>query len=204
MSLSKKKGGGSDSLPPDDNDDALMDDAENALAADLLYSGLTAADIMIGDVITIRASTTIEELAELFQIHNINGAPVVDDDGILIGIVTEDDIVVGGMGLSDEELDEIGDDEEAAEPEGAAPESAAGPAAGEQEKSEVRQVGEIMTPHPIAVEEDTPIEELCNLMWNLKIHRIPIISKGKVRGIVSTIDLCRLVAQGRARFVPVD
>jgi CBS domain-containing protein len=65
-------------------------------------------------------------------------------------------------------------------------------------------VEEIMTPRPIAVEEETPLEELCNLMWNLKIHRIPIISKGRVRGIVSTIDICRLVAEGQARIVPVD
>ena len=94
MSARKKKGSGGDSLPPDAEDD-LMEDAENALAADLLYSGLIAADVMSGDVITIRASTTIEEVSELFQIHNINGAPVVDDEGMLIGIVTEDDIVVG-------------------------------------------------------------------------------------------------------------
>lgn len=202
MDAGKKKGGGSDSLPPDEQDDA-MEAAENALAADLLYSGLTAGDVMIGDVITIRASTTIEEVAELFQIHNINGAPVVDDDGLLIGIVTEDDIVVGGMGLSDEELDGLDDESTDSEP-AADKEGEAGPDEAPESKVEVRHVGEIMTPRPIAVEEDTPIEELCNLMWNLKIHRIPIVSKGKVRGIVSTIDLCRLVVEGRARFVPVD
>ena len=210
MEPSKKKGGGSDSLPPDAEDDLmdaagddLMDAAENALAADLLYSGLIAADVMIGDVITIRASTTIAEVSELFQIHNINGAPVVDDDGMLIGIVTEDDIVVGGMGLSDEELDGLDDEPAASEP-AAETKSDPGPAKGDESKVEVRHVGEIMTPRPIAVEENTPIEELCNLMWNLKIHRIPIVSKGRVRGIVSTIDICRLVAQGQARIVPVD
>ncbi len=202
MAPKKKKGGGRDSLPPDAEDD-LMDAAESALAADLLYSGLAAADVMIGDVITIRASTTIAEVSELFQIHNINGAPVVDDDGILIGIVTEDDIVVGGMGLSDEELDGLEDEPAASEP-AADTKSDAGPAKGDESKVEVRHVAEIMTPRPIAVEENTPIEELCNLMWNLKIHRIPIVSKGRVRGIVSTIDICRMVAQGQARIVPVD
>lgn len=180
-----------------------MDAAESALAADLLYSGLTAADVMISDVITIRATTTIEEVAELFQIQNINGAPVVDDDGLLIGIVTEDDLVVGGMGLSDEELSGLEDDQDVAEP--AAVSGSETVSVKEDEViSDVRQVGEIMTPRPIAVAEDTPVEELCNLMWNLKIHRIPIVSHGRVRGIVSTIDICRLVAEGRARIVPVD
>lgn len=202
MSASKKKGGGRESLPPDGEDD-IMDAAESALAADLLYSGLTAADVMISDVITIRATTTIEEVAELFQIQNINGAPVVDDDGLLIGIVTEDDLVVGGMGLSDEELSGLEDDQDVAEP--AAVSGSETVSVKEDEViSDVRQVGEIMTPRPIAVAEDTPVEELCNLMWNLKIHRIPIVSHGRVRGIVSTIDICRLVAEGRARIVPVD
>ena len=82
-------------------------------------------------------------------------------------------------------------------------ETAAAPAEDDSEK-DVRCVAEIMTPRPIAVEEDTPIEELCNLMWNLKIHRIPIVSNGRVRGIISTIDICRLVVEGRARLTPVD
>jgi CBS domain-containing protein len=177
---------------------------ETALAADLQYSGLTAADVMVSDVITVRLETTMEEVSELFQIHNINGAPVVDEDGLLVGIVTEDDVVVGGMGFSDEELDTLDGDE--GETAGKAP--AAGPtaaAAGEGEAvGETRRVAEIMTPRPITVEEDTPVEELCRLMWKLKIHRIPIVSQGRVRGIVSTIDICRLVAEGRARLVPVD
>lgn len=180
------------------------DGPETALAADLQYSGMTAADVMVSEVITVRLETTMEEVSELFQIHNINGAPVVDDDGLLVGIVTEDDVVVGGMGFSDEELDTLDSDEG----EGAGEAPAAGPAAAEtvagETVDETRRVAEIMTPRPITVEEDTPVEELCRLMWKLKIHRLPIVRQGRVRGIVSTIDICRLVAEGRARIVPVD
>jgi CBS domain-containing protein len=59
-----------------------------------------------------------------------------------------------------------------------------------------------MTPHPFAAEEQTPVEELCRLIFQLKIHRLPIVRKGKVTGIVSSADICRLVAEGRVRLVP--
>ena len=237
MPRGKKTGGGSggEDLPPEDDApaaDADQEDAdqdggwdvafspegldpdepEGALVEDLQFSGLTAVDVMTSEVITVRLETTMDEVSELFQIHNINGAPVVDDAGLLVGIVTEDDVVVGSMGFSDEELDTLGDDEDdetgaipAADP-GAT--EAAGPTAeavAEGEPvDETRRVGEIMTPRPITVEEDTPVEELCRLMWKLKIHRIPIVSGGRVRGIVSTIDICRLIVEGRARLVPMD
>lgn len=221
----KKTGGGSggEDLPPEDDAPAAedadqedgwetsystegldLDEPESALVADLQFSGLTATDIMVSDVITVRLETTMEEVSELFQIHNINGAPVVDEDGLLVGIVTEDDVVVGGMGFSDEELDTLEDDE--GEEAGEAP--AAPPAEDEATEGEAvcetRRVEEIMTPRPIAVEEDTPVEELCRLMWKLKIHRIPIVSQGRVRGIVSTIDICRLIVEGKARLMPMD
>jgi len=191
-----------------------LDEPESALAADLEYSGLTASDVMISEVITVRPETSIEEVSELFQIHNIHGAPVVDDEGMLVGIVTEDDVVVGGMGFSDEELDTL-DGEEPEEGAGeSAPEAAASPASepvaeGESTAEgdpldETRRIEEIMTPRPITAEEDTPVEELCRLMWKLKIHRIPIVNQGRVRGIVSAIDICRLVVEGRARLIPSE
>ena len=193
----------------EDAEEGDMDVESNAII-NMLYSGMTAADLMTREVITVRAEARVDEISELFQIHNINGAPVVDDEGMLIGIVTEDDVVVGGMGLSDEELDLYGNegegDKEAPDMDAEQNATEAGKAQDEGAipERQGRLVGEIMTPQPIAMEEDTPVEELCRLMWQLKIHRIPIVREGRVRGIVSTIDLCRLVVEGRARIVPMD
>jgi CBS domain-containing protein len=185
-----------------------LDEPESALAADLEYSGLTASDVMVSEVITVRPETSIEEVSELFQIHNIHGAPVVDNEGMLVGIVTEDDVMVGGMGFSDEELDTLEDEDGEEAGQEAAAAAAAEPAvepAGEGDlMDETRRVEEIMTPRPITAEEHTPVEELCRLMWKLKIHRIPIVNQGRVRGIVSTIDICRLVVEGRARLIPSE
>jgi CBS domain-containing protein len=189
-----------------------LDESESALAADLEYSGLTASDVMVSEVITVRLETSIEEVSELFQIHNIHGAPVVDNEGMLVGIVTEDDVMVGGMGFSDEELDTLEDEDGEEAGQEAAAAAAAEPAVEPDVEpavegdpvDETRRVEEIMTPRPITAEEHTPVEELCRLMWKLKIHRIPIVNQGRVRGIVSTIDICRLVVEGRARLIPSE
>jgi CBS-domain-containing membrane protein len=54
---------------------------------------LTAGDVMTRDVKTVKKETTIRELAELFNRHRISSAPVVDDNGEMIGIVTETDLI---------------------------------------------------------------------------------------------------------------
>ena len=145
---------------------------------------LVAADVMTRDVFMVRPDTTIEELSELFQMKNIHGAPVVDEGGRLVGIVTEDDVVFGQMGFSDAELELINADR--ALPAGQPPAP--------------RRVGELMTANPIAVDETTPVSEICRLIWRLRIHRLPVLRNGRVCGIVSTMDLCRLIAEGRARL----
>ena len=146
--------------------------------------GLTAVDVMIREVITVRRETTIHRVSELFQVHNINGVPVVDNQGGLIGIITEEDLVFGQMGFSDAELELL--ESNGPIPDGDVP----GP----------RRVAELMTANPIYVKESTPVEEICRLIWRLKIHRLPVVRSGRVSGIVSSVDICRLVAEGRARL----
>jgi len=153
--------------------------------AGIRLSGLTAADLMARDVLTVHPGTPVSEVSALFKLHNIKGAPVVEGDGDLVGIITEDDLVFGQLGISDEEREMM---------------SGPDPRSRRQVKV-VRRVAEIMTHNPIAVEETAPVEDLCRLMSRLKIHRIPIVNAGKVVGIVSTIDICRLLGDGHARLV---
>ena len=55
----------------------------------ILLFMLIASDIMTTEVITVKKETTLQELASLLYKHHINGAPVVDDSGALIGIICE-------------------------------------------------------------------------------------------------------------------
>jgi len=54
---------------------------------------LNASDIMTTHVITVKKETSLKDLARLLYEHHINGVPVVDDDGQLIGIICESDLI---------------------------------------------------------------------------------------------------------------
>lgn len=53
----------------------------------------TAAELMSAPAMTIRADTPVKEIAALFEAHNINRAPVTDEAGRLLGIVSRGDLV---------------------------------------------------------------------------------------------------------------
>lgn len=199
---------------------------------------LQAVDLMTRDPVTVPDDMTVADLCDLLQVKNINGAPVVDRRGRLVGVVAQDDIIYGAMGYA--ERRENGQaagatekpKERPAEPNGrssaegttsrhkrrqvvamlrdrhlkALPE--AQPRPGEQAFwAETRKandplrkpVSAIMTSPAISAEETTPITDLCNVMWNLRIHRIPIVKGGRVTGLVSSMDLCRAILSGQIK-----
>ena len=144
---------------------------------------LTAADVMTRDVITVKKETTIRELAELFARHRISSAPVVDDTGAMIGIVTETDLVEQDKSLhiptvvslfdwviyleSDKKFEK------------------------ELKKMTGQTVGDIYTQTVKSVDRSTPLSELADIMSSGKFHAIPVVEEGKVVGIVARIDLVR-------------
>jgi CBS domain-containing protein len=136
-----------------------------------------AKDIMTRDIQTATESMAIDDLCEIFQTKNIKGVPVVDAGGRLRGIVTESDVVFGGLGRGGNRF--------------------MSPAEGRLPGRGPATVGEIMTEPAVSAEEDTPVEKIAEIMWKMRIHRIPICRKGRLTGIVSTLDICQALAQGR-------
>jgi CBS domain-containing protein len=159
----------------------------------------------------------IGELCDLLQANNVNGAPVVDEQGYLLGVVTQEDIIYGAMG-SPAGKQEPGDlPERGSQARGKrvmemlrgrslasvpSPEPTPGDvpfwadARRPQDALEVN-VSAIMTSPAISADESTPIADLCRIMWNLRIHRVPILKHGKVTGLVSSMDLCRAILTGK-------
>ena len=58
------------------------------------------------------------------------------------------------------------------------------------------RVADIMSHEIIAVAEDTPINEIALLLSERKIKRVPVVSEGKLVGIVSRADIVHAVAEG--------
>ena len=144
---------------------------------------LTAADVMTRDVITVKKETTIRELAELFARHRISSAPVVDDSGAMIGIVTETDLIEQDKSLHIPTVVTIFDwviylesDKKFEK---------------ELNKMTGQTVGDIYTQKVETVTPATPVSDLADIMSSRRINSIPVVEGKKVIGIVARIDLIR-------------
>src|SRR5690348_6257783 len=122
---------------------------------------MRAHQIMTKDVITVTPHTTIEKAAKIMLQTHISGLPVVDDAGKLVGVVSERDFLRRG---------EIGTGRRRP----AWLEFFMGPgrAAAEFVHERGRKVADIMTPDPVTVDEETPLEELVQLMEKKDIKRL--------------------------------
>jgi CBS domain-containing protein len=65
-----------------------------------------------------------------------------------------------------------------------------------------KDVKAIMSKKVISVAEDTPVEEIAQLMTKHKIKRLPVMNGGKVVGIVSRADIVSAIAMGKHVTIP--
>jgi CBS domain-containing protein len=144
---------------------------------------LRAKDIMTTSVITATPSMTVAELARILVENKISGVPVMAEDGSLFGIVTENDLIVKNKRLHIPTVLRLFD----------AYVLLGSPSALEKEfkKMAAFTVGEICTRDVITITEDTTIEEIATIMSERKVHLLPVLSDGKVVGIVGKADLIR-------------
>jgi CBS domain-containing protein len=58
-----------------------------------------------------------------------------------------------------------------------------------------------MTATPIVVSPDTPIDEVARLLVARHVHRVLVADSAGLHGVISALDVLRLVADGRLREV---
>src|SRR3989304_1615937 len=148
-------------------------------------------DIMTKEVITVKPEMTIEELARLFTKHDISGAPVVDEAGGLIGIVTENDLIKMEQRLHIPTIITIFD---------------AVIYLGSSKKFEddlkrmaATKVSDIYKRDVVTITENATIEEVATIMCEKDIHHLPVVKKGKLMGIVGKKDVVRAISLGGRR-----
>ena len=150
---------------------------------------LKAKDIMTRNVTTVRAATTIEDLARTLMEHKISGAPVVDDNGDLIGIVTENDLISRDKRLHIPTVMRLFDAFIVLESQSKIEK--------EIKRMTAITVNDIYIKEVITATEDTPVQDIATIMSEKKVHLIPVVEGKKILGIIGKIDLIKGIT-GRA------
>jgi CBS-domain-containing membrane protein len=147
---------------------------------------LTARDIMTREVVTIRPEASVEELAKLLEERLIGGVPVLDQNGRLVGVVTQSDLVQRSRNLELPPALNILDLHLFLEM----------PSHFKKRLERLLgdQVKDVMTGDPITVAPDTPVNEIASLMTAKGVHTLPVLEEGKLVGIVGKLDLIRGLA----------
>ena len=148
---------------------------------------LQARDIMTKEVITATPATSVTEVAALLEKHRISGVPVVDVAGRVVGVITQSDLVARARDLELPPAIALFDLRLFLET----------PSHFKKrlEKMLGVTVGEVMTPNPISVSPEMPVEEIAALMDRKKVHTLPVLAGGKLVGVIGKIDLIRAQAQ---------
>ncbi len=154
---------------------------------------------MTPDPIVLSPTMTLEQAAERFVQHQISGAPVVDERGRLVGILSESDILTHLRHLSEETLGKryltnrvhsldllafLGErDHQAVE--------------AVYRQLRASKVSDVMTRHVRSVKPTDSLEAVAATMIEHDVNRLPVVDVDRVVGIITRADLARVLATGR-------
>lgn len=148
-----------------------------------------ATEIMSTDVLTFTRDTTVEEAITALNDRGISGAPVVDDDGTLVGLLDDSDLILSEARVHAPSAIEI-----------------LGayipiPSSLDRFRDEVQHalagtVGELMDDEPASVSMTATVEDVATLMLERNVSRVPVCDADRrVVGIVSRGDLVRALGR---------
>jgi len=130
---------------------------------------LTAADLMTIEPIVVSYEALIEEAERLIRDHHVSGLPVVDQGGVLVGVISQTDLVH----LDDPSVRSL-----------------------IRRASVGIRVGEVMSRPPVTVLLTTTLLEAARLMTQQWIHRVVVVDeKGRPLGVLAAMDFVALFAE---------
>lgn len=144
---------------------------------------LKAQDIMTREVITVTPDTPVPKLARILSENNIGGAPVVDENNLLLGVVTENDLIDQKKKIHIPTVVTILDSVFFLE----------NPDKMEKEIKKIAgaTVGDIYTSNPVTVQEDTLLDEIATIMSEKNIHTLPVMNEDRLVGVIGKKDIIR-------------
>ena len=150
----------------------------------------TAKEIMTKPALSARETDTVKAVLELLAEKRISGVPVVDEDEIVIGVISDTDIIRYAHQISVVPLSNLS--------------GWISPYAEISDLASMRKgfdllhrtdVSQIMTKKVYTVHEDAPANEVAELMNRRKINRVPVVdSDHKLKGILTRSDMVQCMA----------
>lgn len=145
---------------------------------------MKTSEIMTEAVVSVTPETSIAEAARLMLQHHISGLPVVDQDGAVVGMLTEGDLLrraeTGTAPHHPRWLELL---------------LGSGRLAKEYTRTHARRVGEVMTGDVASVSSQTAVADVVQLMNRRRIKRLPVIDESRLVGIVSRANLVRALVK---------
>lgn len=138
---------------------------------------ITAGDLMNPEILTVDVDMTVRELAAFLIENEISGAPVQDDEGRIVGVVSLVDVA-------------------AVHSEGAEGDAESSPFTAQPDGDGGRDslmVADVMTPMVYSVTEDATVSEVASAMLKGHLHRVLVTREDRAVGIISTSDLLGLL-----------
>jgi CBS domain-containing protein len=137
---------------------------------------MKARAVMTSPVITVRTGSTVREAAELMAENGITALPVLDDDGNLVGILSEADILVNRV----------------------APDPRNHALRDTEHPDPAHLVEDAMTTTVVAMGPESDVADVANLMLEYDVRSVPIVASSRVVGILSRRDLVRALLRDDA------
>jgi CBS domain-containing protein len=153
-----------------------------------MASSTPVTEVMTKDVITLSPDTSLPDAADLLAQKGIGAAPVVDDSGMIVGLLRDEDLLIsearlhlpttfailpgiditlpGSVRRYDEEL----------------------------KKAASSTIGDVLEKHFKQVGPDATVEDVATMMHEHDVTHVPVVDNGKVIGIVARGDIVRFLA----------
>ena len=144
---------------------------------------IKAKDIMTREIVTVTPKTPVGEIAQLLLEKHFNGLPVISDNGDLVGIICQSDLIAEQKKLPLPSVFAILDSFIPIHP--------LGKTEKEMQKIAAIRASDAMSPNPVTVEPETGLDELAEIMVNRGFHTIPVVEGKKLVGIIGKEDVLR-------------
>lgn len=151
---------------------------------------LKVKDIMTSDVVTFSPNDEIAKATKVLLERRFNGAPVVDQEGKVVGILCQSDLIAQQKDLPIPTIFTILD--------GFIPLTSIRHLEKEVDRIAATLVSQGMTPDPVTVGPETEIEEIAKLMVDKKFHTLPVVDgSGRLIGIVGKHDILKTLIKDK-------